>query len=125
MVIKMSSARHIDALLRDLTTGNAVAREAAVARLIVVGGRAVDRLTTLAAAAGTPTAARLAAFRALEGIGDVRALDAALQATADPDDSVAVTAINLARTHLAGAQGIAALDRLTAMTRCAPQRCER
>ena len=86
MVIRISSARHIDTLLEDLTAGNAVAREAAVARLIVVGGRAVDRLTTLAAMTEAPAAARLAAFRALEGIGDVRALDAALQATSDPDD---------------------------------------
>ena len=76
MVIRISSARHIDTLLEDLTAGNAVAREAAVARLIVVGGRAVDRLSTLAAMTEAPAAARLAAFRALEGIGDVRALDA-------------------------------------------------
>ena len=75
MVIRLSSARHIDALLEDLTAGSAVAREAAVARLILVGGRAVDRLTKLAALTETPTAARLGAFRALEGIGDVRGLD--------------------------------------------------
>ena len=45
----------------------------------------------------------------------MRALDAALAATADADDRVAAAAINLARTHLAGAQGIAALDRLIAI----------
>jgi HEAT repeat protein len=115
MVIRISSARNIDRLLEDLTAGSAVAREAAIARLILVGGRAVDRLTRLAASTETPTAARLGALRALEGIGDVRALDSALQATSDADDSVAAAAINVARRHLAGAQGIAALDRLIAI----------
>jgi hypothetical protein len=115
MVIRISSARQIDTLLEDLKAGGEVAREAAIARLIVIGSRAVDRLTRLAATTGAPLVVRLAALRVLEGIGDVRALDLALAATADADDQVAVAAINLARTHLSGPQGIAALDRLTAI----------
>jgi HEAT repeat protein len=113
MVIRISSARHIDTLLVDLTTGSVAVRETAIARLIVVGGRAVTRLLTLASTPETPTATRLAAFRALEGIGDVRALEPALLAASDPDDDVAAAAINVVRTHLSGPQGIAALDKLT------------
>jgi HEAT repeat protein len=113
MVIRISSARHIDTLLQDLTSGSMTVRETAIARLIVVGGRAVTRLLTTVAMPETPTATRLAALRALEGIGDVRALEPALLATSDPDDGVAMAAINVVRTQLSGSQGIAALDKLT------------
>ncbi len=115
MVIKASSARNVDALLRDLLSDRAVTREGAVARLTVIGVRAVDRLTALAAAAETASPARAAAFRALEAIGDPRALDVALRALADPDAGVATAAIGVARAFLMGPGGLPALDALTAV----------
>ena len=65
--IKTSSARDIDALLIDLTTGGDVRRETAIARLTVLGTRAVDRLAALVES-DAPVEARQAALRALEAI---------------------------------------------------------
>ncbi|HTK76446.1 MAG TPA: hypothetical protein VL371_14370, partial [Gemmataceae bacterium] len=43
MVIKSSSSRQIDTLMADLMSERQVVREGAVARLTVIGGRAVER----------------------------------------------------------------------------------
>ena len=77
MVIKRSSAREVAALLTDLESGTDVARETAVARLSVIGTRAVDGLLGLLGSSAVP-AARAGALEALEAIGDPRAADAAL-----------------------------------------------
>jgi HEAT repeat protein len=53
----------------------------------------------------------VAAFRALEGIGDPRGLQPALAAFVEPDFSIAVAALNAARTFLHSSQGVEALDR--------------
>ncbi|MBZ5560216.1 MAG: hypothetical protein LAO77_23415 [Acidobacteriia bacterium] len=113
MAIKASSARHIDALIEDLHAASAATRDAAVARLTVVGARAVERLVALAgSAAGGP--ARATAFKTLEAIGDSRALDPALRALDDPDADVAVAAAGAARLFVRGPRGATAVDRLTA-----------
>lgn len=113
MAIKPSSARHIDALIEDLQSASAVTRDAAMARLTVIGARAVERLLTAAGSpAGSP--ARTAAFRTLEAIGDSRALEPALRALNDPDADVAVAASGVARLFIRGARGATAVDRLTA-----------
>src|SRR5262249_4763981 len=75
------------------------------------GQRAVDRLIKLSSNSKTSTAARVAAFRALEGIGEPRALQPALAAFAEPDSSITVAALNAARVFLHSSQGIEALDR--------------
>lgn len=116
MSIRASSARHIDALLRDLRADEAVTREGAVARLMVIGTRAVERLAALAGDRSETSTARLAALRALEGIGDERALDTALRAAAEPDEAIATAGVAVARTFLAGADDLKALDALTAVT---------
>ena len=54
VVIKRSSAREVSALLQDLETGPATARDAAVARLAVIGTRAVEGLLALVRQGGTP-----------------------------------------------------------------------
>lgn len=115
MAIKASSSRQIDALVADLASTDGVKREAAIARLTVLGARAVERVVTLATspAAG---AARSAAFRALEGIADPRALEPALQAVTDADQGVAVAAIAVVRLFVRSARAAAAVDRLTAAT---------
>lgn len=117
MPIKVSTAKHVDALLQDLRADDSLARDAAVARLMVIGTRAVDRLIALAIdSVATPTA-RAAAFRALEGIGDPRALPPALHAvtsTAEAHQEVAVAAVGLARTFLRDHEhGLLVLDALT------------
>src|SRR5712691_8249581 len=114
VVIRASSAKQIDALVGDLTSPSAVTREAAVARLTVIGSRAVARLLALAESDGETTA-RAAAWRTLEAIGDPRALDPALHALAatSTDPAVGAAAAGVARAFIRGARGAAAVDRLT------------
>ena len=94
---------------------SAVTREAAIARLTVIGPRAVESLIVFVDRPETGAKGRLAALRALEALGDVRALDAALRATMDADAGVAAAAIAVARVFLRGRRGAAVLDRLTAI----------
>ena len=116
MTIRASSSKHIDALIADLSAVSAVTRESAVARLTVVGARAVERLIATAAS-GSDVAARAAAWRSLEAIGDERAREPALQALADLDldPSLAVAAAGVARVYLRGTHGASAVDHLAAV----------
>jgi len=116
VAIKASSSPQIDALVAALGSRDAVAREAAIARLIVIGSRAVERLLRLAASDGD-AAARVSAWRALEAIGDPRALDPALRAAADrrTDAAVAGAAAGAARAFIRGRRGAAVVDALTAV----------
>jgi HEAT repeat protein len=115
MSIRASSSKPIDALIADLAGASAIRREAAIARLTVIGARAVERVVALAAsAAGSP--ARAAAFRTLEGIADPRALEPALRAIADSDPTVAASAVAVARIFVRSARGAMAVDRLTSCT---------
>jgi hypothetical protein len=115
LVIKASSSREIDALVADLSSDRAVKRDAAIARLTVIGQRAVDRLVGLAADSKSSSAARIAAFRALESIAEPRALQPALVAFADSDASVVVAAVNTAKAFLRTPRGVEALDRVIEM----------
>jgi HEAT repeat protein len=115
VAIKASSSRQIDALVTDLASADAVKREAAIARLTVLGARAVERVATLAASTAAGPA-RSAAFRTLEGIANPRAFEPALQALADADQGVAVAAIAVVRLFVRSARAAAAVDRLTAVT---------
>jgi len=112
LVIRLSSARQVEQLVASLESASAVAREAAVARLIVIGERSVERLLVLLDKNPSPPAAA-AALSALEAIADPRALDAILAATGR--EELAVAAIQAARSYLGGRQGPRALDRLTAI----------
>ena len=114
MVIKASSAKQIQALIADLADPDGVTRETAVARLMVIGVRAVERLAALVESAA-PAVARAAALRALEGVGDPRALDPALDALDDPDERVAAAAASATRPFLRGRRGSVAVDRLAAV----------
>ena len=115
MTIRKSAATHVDALAADLTSDSAVTRETAIARLTVIGPRAVDGLLAFLERPGTGATARVGALRALEALGDARALDAALRATSDDDAAVATAAVTVARLFLRGRRGATVLDRLTAL----------
>ena len=101
-------------LISQLASDSAVVRETAVARLAVVGARAVDRLVEFARSAAPPRA-RAAALTALERIGDRRALTAALPLTSDSDVDVALAAIAVAGAFVRDPHGVAAVDGLTAL----------
>ena len=90
-----------------------VVREGAIARLTVIGGRAVERLTALVDAREAAPSGRIAALRALEAIADQRALDASLRAIDDPDAGVAQAAVRVVRVFLRGPRGATVVDRLT------------
>jgi hypothetical protein len=117
MVIKASASAEIRALVEALGADDEVHREAAIARLGIIGGRAVDRLTD-AYAQTSSRATRLAILRALEGIGDHRSAPLALQALGDGGD-VAVAATGILRALLSSTNSTtaaAALDTLVATT---------
>jgi len=114
VAITRSSAREVAALVADLESGTEMARETAVARLSVIGTRAVAGLLGLLASRGVP-AARTGALAALEAIGDPRAADAALACLEADDAAVRAGAAALLRRLLESTRGAAVLDHLTAI----------
>lgn len=92
MVIKASAAAEIKQLVSALAAEDNVAREAAIARLGVIGERAVAALVAAYRAAGASRRTQLAVLRALEPSGDPRALPIARDAIARGGD-VAVAGI--------------------------------
>jgi HEAT repeat protein len=115
VVIRASSGKQVDALLADLASPHALTRDGAVARLTIIGERATSRLIALVASPEAGTDARVSALHALEGIGDLRALEPSLAALDSPDDAVAVAAVGVLQTFLGSSRGVDALDRLTAV----------
>jgi hypothetical protein len=113
LVIRSSSSRDVQRLVASLDSPSALEREAAVARLIVIGERAVERLLAVLKNSSSTTSS-VAALAVLEAIGDPRGLEAILTATGS--DSIAVAAIQAARSYLKGRSGSRALDRLTAIS---------
>ena len=109
--IKRSSRPEIDALVADLGADRPVIREAAIARLTVIGVRAVDRLSAVVASS-SPSSIRMAALRALEGIGGPRAVKASLMAIDDGDEVVAAAAVGSVRASLRGVRGAEIAGRL-------------
>jgi hypothetical protein len=114
VAITRSSAREVAALLADLESGTDAARETAVARLSVIGTRAVAGLLNLLAAS-RESAARAGALAALEAIGDPRAADAAFGCVDDDDGAVRSAAAALLRQLLDSTRGADVLDRLAAI----------
>ncbi|MGE0704837.1 MAG: HEAT repeat domain-containing protein [Vicinamibacterales bacterium] len=113
MTIKASSGRQVDRLIADLKSDRAVVRDAAVARLAVIGTRAVERLARLALDSTAPSAARVSAVRALEGIEDPRKLETGSILVNEGDVTVAIAAVALLRPALTGPHGVGLVDCLT------------
>jgi HEAT repeat protein len=115
LAIRASSSRQIAALVADLSAADDTTREAAAARLTVMGARAVEPLLTLAMSAAADTT-RAIALRTLEGTADPRALTAALQLLEREGEApaVAAAAARVARVFVRGANGALAVDKLTA-----------
>jgi len=121
-VDRPSAAGTVARLIADLSSERPVVRETALARLTVIGARAVVHLATLAADADAPVASRVAALRALEAIGDVRAIDAAKLALDAGDKGIGVAAAGILQRFLKGKRGADVTDALTAkaLDRLAP-----
>jgi HEAT repeat protein len=112
VAIRASSAKEVDSLIADLSGPDPVAREAAIARLTVIGSRAVERLLRVLRSS-TESVARVSALRALEGIRDPRSLGQSLEAATDQDAAVAVAAIAVARSFLNDEKGTIVVEQLT------------
>jgi hypothetical protein len=111
VVVRSSSSRDIEHLIAELREGGSTRREAAVARLRLLGSRADDRLSALIASDAPPDA-RSAALRALEGREDPRARHIAADACRDDAPDVAIAAIGVLRGSVAAEPGTEALDAL-------------
>ena len=98
-------------LIADLRQGNAVAREAAIARLRVVGSRAVARLSTLVHE-DSQAAIRAAGLRALDGIDDARVVDVSIRALNDAEAGVRLAAIAALRAWVLRDTGARVMDAL-------------
>jgi len=115
--IKSSSSAEIRALVAALSSDDEVQREVAVARLSVIGGRAVDRLLE-AYAQLEDRRAHVAILQTLEAIGDYRAAPLARQAIAE-GGNIGIAAAGVLRalvTSRHGATATLALDTLIATT---------
>ncbi len=113
MVIRSSQSPQIERLVEDLR-GPAGRRDAAVARLRIIGPRAVERISALVAS-DAPPAARAAGLRALEGSDDDRALRAAAAASGETDAAVALAAIGVLRGRLTCESGTEILDLISSI----------
>ena len=114
MVIRPSASGTVRQLIAALVQPEPVRREAAVARLRVVGTRAVPSLIALLQQQDDP-AVREAALRVLEGLDDPRAADAALRALQDRDAGVRVAAITVLRPRLVDEMTTRVLDALSSI----------
>lgn len=114
MTITRSSANDIRRFLTELASDD-VDRPAAIARLTIIGTRAVGPLLALAASGDAPSA-RVGALQALEGIRDSRVLPAALSLVQSDDVAVAAAAVGVVRACLdsvSAKHAAVAFDRLT------------
>jgi hypothetical protein len=112
MVIKASAASEIQQLIAALGAEDDVRREAAIARLAVLGARAVDRLIAAYESADHET--RIAILRALESAGDRRTVPVARQALSEGGD-LGVAAASTLRALLDSPHGPAGTDALDAL----------
>jgi HEAT repeat protein len=97
MPIVPSRSQRIQDLLCRLSSASGKERDSAVARLTLVGARAVEPLIAF-----LPTAApsaRRAALEVLDRLGDGRALPAILARVHDAEETVALRALELAGSH--------------------------
>jgi hypothetical protein len=105
----------IDRLIADLQSSDSIRRDAAVARLRILGNRALPRLIDLVAAHES-AAVRALALDALEGLDDVRAIDVAFDALRDANIEVVIAALGVLRRWVAEETGTRLLDAITAIT---------
>jgi hypothetical protein len=112
VVIRSSAARDVDQLLKDLQGTSAVRREAALARLRVLGSRALARLERLLRDGDED--ARATALRVLDGIEEPRVIDLALGALSDASAAVRTNAVLALRPWVTREAGTRVMEGLVA-----------
>ncbi|HXG55902.1 MAG TPA: hypothetical protein VNJ03_11030 [Vicinamibacterales bacterium] len=121
MPIRGSSATDIRPLIESLSAPDEIRRETAIARLAIIGVRAVDRLTAAYAGADGDRAKRIAILRVLEAVGDARGGPVAREALHHGGDE-ALAAAGVLRALLDSPVGGAAADALDALVAVALDR---
>jgi HEAT repeat protein len=117
VAIRSSASQEVRRLVADLTSvgpDQATRRDAAIARLTVIGTRAVRQLLDALSARPAP-AQHTSLLLALEAIPDPRAVEPVLSGLGDGDIDVRIAAARAGRGLLALPQGTIVLDRLTAI----------
>jgi hypothetical protein len=114
VVIRSSTARDVQNLIAELRQPDTLRREAAIARLRVVGARAVTRLSALVEQ-DDDALARSAGLKALDGIDDPRVADAAIAALRDLEPNVRRVAVLVLRGWILREDGTRILDALAAV----------
>src|SRR3954469_9203553 len=120
MSIKPSASADVRQLIQALGAGDDVACEAAIARLAVIGARAIDHLLQEFPLA--PGRARGGMLRAFEASADPRTLPAARTALQDSSAFVQTAAIGAIRALLAASKPEAAREPLDALVAVAVDR---
>lgn len=110
MTIHSSSALEVQQLVAELREADPSRRDAAVARLRVLGSRALGRLSVVIRQ-DSPRARR-AALRALDGIDDPAVVDIALRAMSDSDEDVRIGAIAALRPWVVREEGTRVMEGL-------------
>jgi len=105
----------IDRLIAGLESHDALERDAAVARLRVLGARALPRLAAFIDAPGKPLHARTLALAALEGTPDPRAAEIALRALNEANASLVVAALDVLRGWVGRESGTRLLEAVAAI----------
>lgn len=113
MAIRSSSAGEVERLVARLTDPAPMEREAAIARLRVIGARATERLTALLTPDTAPDI-QAAALRALEENLEPRVRELALAALDSPSEAVALAAAAVLRPWLGREDGLGVLEQATA-----------
>jgi hypothetical protein len=99
MPIRSSSVSGIDQLITNLQKKSKIKRDAAVARLRIVGSRSIPRLIAIIKSDANATV-RAAALSALETSNDSRARNSAMATLSDKHESVTLAAIIVMRNWL-------------------------
>jgi hypothetical protein len=117
MSVRRSASADVARLVAELSSAEAPRRDAAMARLRVIGVRAVSRLVMLADDAGASEDSRVAALQTLESVADARGTTVALGLVEAESDALAVAAAAVLGRALRGTGRTAtrALDRLSAI----------
>jgi hypothetical protein len=127
MAIRPSRASELTRLIDELSSGDALRRDSAAARLAIAGASAAPRLAALVADAGARSDARVAALGALAAINLPRAAEQALAAAGSADAAVALDAIDVLADVVHGDDDLAtqAFERLTELALDRQQAVER
>ncbi len=114
MVRTISRANEVDRLIADLESSDTVRRDASVARLRVLGARALPRLSTFIAT-HTDGSARAHALSALDGVDDPRVIEVGVKALDASDAETVIAALGVLRSWVAHETGTRLLEAITAI----------